>query len=393
VNGGRTMDGRTGLIMNSFAGGGAERSTVLTAAAWPIAEQAVLITCRAKGPYRSESSRALVTAEIGVWPSINRLFSFGRRLDEIVRDERISALITNGYGLNQMVLLARAVRVLRGVGVIVVERNMLSVALVDRFPSRLVRRAVTLLTRWLYRRADAIVGVSEGVSRDLETTLRLPAGSVTTIYNPVDTDRIAAAISETIPMPLERAFAGLPRPIVITTGRLVTQKAHHDLLTAFAGLPDSHRGSLVILGEGPLRRDLEQQAQLLSVADRVWMPGFVANPWWFIARSDIFALSSHWEGHPRALLEALACGVPIASTNCPSGPSEILHDLPDTRLTPVGHPTELARAIHDLLSTTNRATSSHDLTRYDPHHVAARYREVANEIATRHTRSRWWCNA
>ncbi len=356
---------------------------MLTASAWPESGDIVLITCIAEGPYSAQVAPGLETEEIGIWPKIGRILPFGFRLQSIVRKHRLSTLVTNGYGLNQMVLLARAVGLVRDVRIVVVEHNTLSVALTDRFESRVVRSVVLLLTRWLYRRADAIVGVSDGVSRDLEAALGLPAGSVTTIYNPVDTNRITAAIDEQVPKHLEAAFFRLSHPVVITTGRLVAAKAHHDLLDAFALLPESHRGSLVILGEGPLRGELEEQARHLGVADRIWMPGFIDNPWWFIARADVFALSSHWEGHPLVLLEALACGVQIVSTDCPSGPAEILEGVPSARLTPVADPAALAGSISDLLMHPRDSAGTIDMHRYAPNTVAAHYHDVVNRVTTR----------
>ena len=373
------MTVRIGVLINSYAGGGAERSSLLTAASWPRGEDVCVIACLAEGPYQSEIPQRVSTTEIGVWPSLANIAGFTRKLRTLVGVNELDAVMANGYGLNQAVLLAQLFSRLRGLSVIVVEHNTLSVALADRFPNRLMRGAVRVLTRWLYRRADAIVGVSDGVSRDLEATLSLPSGSVITIYNPVDTERITAAMTEPVPEALSRAFEALRRPIVITTGRLVTQKAHRDLLAAFALLPEPTRGSLVILGEGPLRGDLEQQAQQLGIAERVWMPGFVENPWWLMARSDVFALSSRWEGHPRVVLEALACGIPVVSTDCPSGPRESHADKPGARLAPIGDPSALAQAIDELLSSPTQAASGISLDGYNPSRVAARYAEVALE--------------
>jgi glycosyltransferase involved in cell wall biosynthesis len=374
------MTRRTGLVTNSFAGGGAERTTILIAASWSDSDEVVLITCHAVGPYRSAVPDRLATAEVGVWPTVSRLVPFGRAMRRTVSEQSLSTLVTNGYGLNQMVLLARVVGLLRDVRVVVVEHSTLSVVLNERFPSRVVRATVLVVSSWLYRRADAIVGVSEGVSRDLEATLKLPPGSVTTIYNPVDTDRIAAAINETVPGHLEAAFTELPRPMVITTGRLVAQKAHRDLLEAFNALPDAQRGSLVILGEGPLRGDLEQQARSLGLADRVWMPGFVDNPWWFIARSDIFALSSHVEGFGLVLVEAMVCGVPVVSTDCPHGPFEILDGVPNTRLTPVGDPDTLADAIGDALASARPLAGQASPTRYSPTRAVMQYESLVRGL-------------
>lgn len=323
------------------------------------------------------------------WPSPRAVALFLLRLRRTALRHHVDAVFTNGFTVGRLALLARSFGRLRGLSVIVVERNTLSVVLDNRFPNRLLRGAIRAITRWLYRRADAIVGVSDGVSRDLEATLRLPTGSVITIRNPVDAERIATAISGPIPEAMSHSFEALRRPVVITTGRLVTAKAHRDLLAAFARLPEPTRGSLVILGEGPLRGELEMQAQHLGIDNHIWMPGFVENPWWFMARSDVFALSSHWEGHPRVLLEALACGLRIASTDCPSGPREILADEPHARLAPVGDPNALAGAIDELLSSPLETTSSMMLDRYEPTHVAALYADVALEVHHRRAKGKY----
>ena len=364
------------LLVDQLGGGGAQRSATLTATALHhLGHRATVLTARG-GSYASELPADLnVQILAPSWPSPRGVVIFLVRLRRAVLRHHVDVILTNGFAVGRLALLARLFGRLRGLSVIVVERNTLSVALADRFPNRLTRRAVRSLTRWLYRRADAIIGVSDGVSRDLEATLRLQVGSVITILNPVDAERITAAISEPVPEALSHAFAALRRPIVITTGRLVTQKAHSDLLAAFALLPEPTRGSLVILGEGPLRGELEEQAQELGITEDVWMPGFVENPWWFMARADVFALSSRWEGHPRAILEALACGIPIASTDCPSGPREILADEPRARLTPVGDAQALSYAISELLED-SEANSAKNLDRYKPASVAQAYADV-----------------
>ncbi len=357
------------------------RVPILTASAWPDMNDVALVVCIAEGPLECEVPESLSVTEIGVWPKISRLLSFGLRLRAIVRERGLTTLVSNGYGLNQMVLLARTVGLMRGVQVVVAEHSTLSVDLQNHFRSGMARTAVLVLTRWLYRHADAIVGVSDGVSRDLEATLGFPHGSVTTIYNPVDADRITEAIDEPVAVHLKADFSGLTRPVVITTGRLALEKAQHDLLDAFAMLSESQRGSLVILGDGPLRQQLERQAQDLGIAERVWMPGFVDNPWWFMARSDVFVLSSHWEGFGLVLVEALVCGVPVASTDCPSGPREILEDVPNARLTPVGDSAALADAIVDLLALPRDSTARPDMKRFLPAEVAARYQDIVIEVA------------
>ena len=363
----------------SLAGGGAERSMLLVAAHWPDGPlRARLMLGVHSGPYVTDIPLDLGVDEVGSTRYL-ALPMFFLRVRRAIRRHRIVAIAA--FDRRARVLIAaRCVGLVPRRAIVVVEQNTLSSVLKDRYSSSIARRCQVLIRRWLYRRADAIVGVSDGVSRDLEATLSLPSGSVITIYNPVDTERITAAMTEPVPEALSHAFEMLRRPIVITTGRLVTQKAHRDLLAAFALLPEPTRGSLVILGEGPLRGDLEQQARQLGIAKDVWMPGFVENPWWFMARSDIFALSSHCEGFGRVLVEALACNVPVVSTDCPHGPREILEGVANTRLVPVGNSKALAVALGEVLTSTEPKVAP-NLSRYEPRSVASQYAEVVSRAS------------
>jgi glycosyltransferase involved in cell wall biosynthesis len=121
------------------------------------------------------------------------------------------------------------------------------------------------------------------------------------------------------------------------------------LIRAFARLRAVHPARLVILGEGPERRNLEQLARQLGVATEVDLPGFAANPYAFMARADVFALASRVEGLSNAIIEALACGCPVVSTDCPNGPDEVLQHGRYGRLVPVGDDAALADAISATL--------------------------------------------
>jgi len=381
-----TRIGHIAFLVDQLGDGGAPRSSLLAAGALRARGAQVTVLAAKTGSYAAELPSDLPVHLLAPkWPQSRAVATFSWKISKVAASEKIGVIVingvTNGLSGSLIVLLMRAAGLL-DVRLIVVEQTTLSVALADRFGSRAVRSAVLKLTRWLYRLADTVVGVSDGVSRDLEDALSLPSGSVMTISNPVDTKRISAAINAPVPESLESQFAGLPRPLVITVGRLVAPKAQHDLLNAFALLPESHRGSLVVLGDGPLRSQLETQAQDLEIADRIWMPGFVDNPWWFIARADVFALSSRREGHPLALLEALACGVSVAATDCPFGPAEILDEIRSARLTPVGDPIALAAAISNLLDSRIGSANSIDLRRYSPEAVAARYYGVLEKVMT-----------
>ena len=204
-----------------------------------------------------------------------------------------------------------------------------------------------ILMRQWYPRADAIVAVSDGVAADLSRLARLPRSRITTIFNPLDVNRIRRLASA--PIIDDWFFDGAP-PVLLAVGRLAPQKDFPNLLRAFARVRSRCGVRLVILGEGPERGRLESLAADLGIAAHVRMPGAVLNPFSYMARARLFVLSSAWEGLPTVLMEALACGCPIVSTDCPSGPSEILDGGAFGPLVPSGDDKALAEGILQALA-------------------------------------------
>jgi glycosyltransferase involved in cell wall biosynthesis len=137
--------------------------------------------------------------------------------------------------------------------------------------------------------------------------------------------------------------------VLIAVGRLQIQKDYPTLLRAFAQVRQKRPVRLLILGEGKERPMLEELIKTLGVEEDVSLPGFVMNPFAYMARASLFVLSSRWEGLPTVLIEAMCCGTPVVSTDCPSGPREILREGQYGQLVPVGEPTALARAIETTL--------------------------------------------
>ncbi|MGV7220911.1 MAG: glycosyltransferase [Nitrospinales bacterium] len=268
--------------------------------------------------------------------SKNRMLTTLFPLIRYLRREKPAALISHFYPVNIVVVMAKILARRDNFHLTIVEHNTLSKGMKD---SPLKQKITLLFMRWLYPKADKIVGVSDGVSRDLENCLGLEKNSVTTIYNGVIDDGFFERANE----PLEHEWfqAGKP-PVILAVGRFVSQKDFSNLLHAFALLRKKRVLKLMIVGDGELRSQLEKMVKELSMENDVLMPGFDINPLKYYKKCAVFVLSSKWEGLPGVLLEALACGCTVVATDCPSGPSEILDNGKYGYLVPVGDSQALA---------------------------------------------------
>jgi glycosyltransferase involved in cell wall biosynthesis len=215
-----------------------------------------------------------------------------------------------------------------------------------------VRRArLFRVARHLFRLADDIVGVSEGVAADAATLVPFARQKLRVIPNPVVSDDLVVKSRE----PVDHSWLGGGVPVVLAVGRLHTQKDFPTLLRAFRRVRDARPARLIILGEGELRPDLEAEIARLGLADDVALPGFVANPWAWLAKADLFCLSSVWEGLPTVVIEALAVGTPVVATDCPHGPREILEGGRFGTLVPVGDAAALGGALLAALDAPRRS--------------------------------------
>jgi glycosyltransferase involved in cell wall biosynthesis len=183
---------------------------------------------------------------------------------------------------------------------------------------RIVKR---LLQRRLYAKAAAIVAASEGVKADLVEWTAVPAERVAVIRNLCDLEHVARLAGEAPSLLVDWS-----RPTVAAVGRLQPVKAFDLLIEAFARIRRPAHCQLLILGEGPRRAELEQHVARSAVADRVHFLGFCPNPFAYVARAQVLAMSSAWEGSPNVLIEAMTCGTPIVAADCPYGPREVLQD-------------------------------------------------------------------
>ncbi|MGE4345676.1 MAG: glycosyltransferase [Geoalkalibacter sp.] len=201
--------------------------------------------------------------------------------------------------------------------------------------------------RLIYPHIDGVAAVSQGVAEDLCRITGLPRERFRVIPNPVITPRLAEEAAEALDHPwfLEKKI-----PVVVGVGRLTRQKDFPTLIRAFARVRKERPCRLLILGDGQDKGKLEALISELGLKSEVRLEGFVSNPYKFLRKADLFVLSSAWEGSPNVLTEALALGVPVVATDCPSGPREILAGGTVAPLVPVGDEKSLAAAILETLT-------------------------------------------
>jgi glycosyltransferase involved in cell wall biosynthesis len=358
------------FLRSLVGGGGAERMMVVLAGALHARGHRVdLVLGRAVGNFLDEIDPGVRVIDLGVRtilpavPALLRLPREGIRLlpaflppappralgcipalERYLRRERPDALLS---ALNHSNLAAIWARRLAGVPtrLVLSERNTLSVR--ARRSGERSLRALPAMIRRFYPWADAVTAVSEGVADDLARVTGIPRSAIATTWNPVVSPALLVAAAQPLEHPWFRP--GEP-PVVLGAGKLRPQKDFGTLIDAFARVRAARPARLVILGEGPEESRLRVRARRLGVSADVALEGFVANPFAYMARAAVFALSSAWEGLPAVLIQAMACGCPVASTDCPSGPAEILEGGKHGPLVPVGDAEALAGAILRLLA-------------------------------------------
>jgi glycosyltransferase involved in cell wall biosynthesis len=218
---------------------------------------------------------------------------------------------------------------------------------VVRAPGAGKDRLRPLLARLFYPWADEVVAVSAGVAESLSAMAGLSPASIHIIYNPLIPRDLE--VRKQAPCPHPWLVAGGP-PVILAAGRLAQQKDYPSLIHAFALLAKKRQDvRLLILGEGPEQRTLETLIDRLGLQAVVKLAGYVENVFACMARASVFVLPSAWEGFPSVLVEAMACGVPVVATDCPSGPAEILENGRLGRLVPVGDSVSMAESLEAAL--------------------------------------------
>jgi glycosyltransferase involved in cell wall biosynthesis len=358
---------RIAIFIPSLHGGGAERAMLLFAGELlKRGMQVDIVVVRAEG----RLGRLVPAAATVVNFNERRLLAAVPALARYLRRARPDALYSTMAYCNIGTLIASR---LAGSPLPVVVREAVVPLSHDgafSFHGRVTRRLIQLVYPW----AHSVIAVSSEVAEELCRISGKIRHKISVLPTPVVSEDLLRDGEQPLDHPW---FAPQAPPVVLGVGRLAPQKDFSALLRAFALLRRSRPLRLIVLGEGPERPALEALSRELGIAADVQLPGFVDNPFPYLKRTAVFALSSRWEGMPTALLQALAFGTPVVSTDCPGGSREVLQDGRFGGLVPPGDVESLAAAISGALGSPRRPDAAEYVrVRFGVPAAAARYLEL-----------------
>jgi glycosyltransferase involved in cell wall biosynthesis len=364
----RTDSNLIAFFLPSLIGGGAER--VMLNLANEMSRQGVnveFVFAKAYGPYLSQLSKEIRCVDLKSDRMVFSLLPLARYL----KSKKPHALISALDHVNIASILAKKIAN-------VTTKNIITLHSSPSFKINkknvFSRRAILhFLLKYAYPFADELVAVSKGVADSYTHIAKLNFDRFQIIYNPV----INTELIEKSKQPVDHPWFNTKEcPIVISAGRLSPEKNFSGLINAISLVRKKTPVRLVILGEGEQRGSLENLAENLDIGDSILLPGFVDNPYKFMAKADLFVLSSIREGLPTVLIEALATGTQVVSTNCKSGPEEILRGGELGRLVPTDDTDEMAKAIYESLTQDRMPVAPDALKSYSFEFAARQYIEL-----------------
>jgi glycosyltransferase involved in cell wall biosynthesis len=382
------MPGKIALFIPSLERAGAERVTLFLANGLAERGYAVdVVLVEAKGEFLADLADDVHVVDL----KAPRTLSAVPRLASYLRKQRPAVIISALDHVNAAAVIAGR---LSRAGTPVVTAVHSSRATPQQYGPGVRSEVFGACLNWCYRRAAAVICVSHGVAEDLIRESGVRRDRVRVIYNPAIPPHVRELARQPVEHPwfaehsagsLEQGARSpcskLPAPrLLLGVGRLAPQKDFATLLRALEIVRRDHDVRLIILGEGNERPRLESLAQEFGLGPHVSMPGTVKNPYAYMARADLFVLSSAWEALPTVLIEALAVGVPVVATDCVSGPREILREGRYGALTPVGDAAALAAAVSAALGAPRRELPCEALRPYSVDYAVDAYCRLIKEV-------------
>lgn len=356
------------MFLPSLDGGGAEGVFVQLANEFTRLGCAVdLVLVTARGTYLRE-----VAAEVRLVDLCCSRVTFSLpKLIGYLRSERPDVLLSGLDTSNIVAVLATALSFSKNRTVISQRAVKAPLRLARESASSLIIHLVTrILIRLTYPWSDHVIAVSTDVANELNLIPFLRKGKVSTVFNPIPLSYIETQVSRQ-----DNDCIRLS-PYILGVGRLEKQKDFATLIRAFSIIAPKTKASLVILGEGTERAALSNLVSGLGLQNRISLPGFMENPFPWFANASVFVLSSAFEGCPNALMQALACGAPVISTDCPGGSAIILEQGKWGRLVPTGEPEAMAAAILATLDSPTRPDVRQRVNDFALNRIAREYLHI-----------------
>ena len=366
------------FFLPSLGGGGAERTVIQLANSF--AEQGLKIHV---GVCDLNGDKAKLLPEVS--PKIELInFNCGRVMNSItplkikMKAEKYDCLVATQTHTN---IVAGIAKKLAGVNTRLIFREVSTPSKNIKLQG-IAKFILKTLVNWTYPMAQQVICVSKGVEADFREYYRYKSNNLSTIYNPVLDD----AYFEKLKASVTHKFFNETNKVILAVGRLTEAKNFGFLIRSFKALYDQHADTrLIILGEGELRTEFEALITELGLNDVVDLPGFDTNPYAYFKYASLFVLSSNWEGLPGVLIQALASKIKVVSTNCPSGPKEILADAKFGLLVEcndrAGMTAAMQQAIFDKYVTYDDTELTAHCLQFHKHTVQQRYLELMEPSA------------
>lgn len=364
---------RISIFLPSLRGGGAER--IMINLARGFSEQGIdvdLVVAKLEGAYMALVPKGVNVVNLNVKRVLFTLIPLSRYI--MTRNPK--AIISTMDHCNLISIFAK--RISR-------KRNLKLLLTVHSTPSQVIKNSKNFKTSFLipfllkkeYRKQRKVIAVSKGVADDMCSTYKIPKENVHVIYNPVIDSDIFYKANENLN---HEWFSNRNIPVILGVGRLASPKDFSTLIKAFALVRKERKARLIILGEGPMRENLNMLIGDLNLEEDVQLLGFCDNPYYYFSRAAVYVLSSYREGLPTALIEALALGCNVVATNCKSGPSEILEEGKLGKLIPIGKESIMAKAIMKAL---DQEKNSMNDTVFEKYSIEAATKKYLSEIEVR----------
>lgn len=310
-----------------------------------------LVLGKAEGDFIKEVNKDIPIISLDASHSLSLLFKLVKYFKNQKPDIFVSAFSRINIVCLSAKILSRA-----KVKIIITEHSVFSMlsVIAKSFWRRLFARFfMPAIGSLIYPKADSIICVSKGIANDL---LKIVGCKEKTkvIYNPVIDGKIYDLAEKTVS---HIWFSDPKIPVIIAVGRLVECKNYPGLFKSFDLVIKSHLAKLVILGAGPEVKKLTALVEKMNLSQHITFLGFQENPFKYMKKASVFVLSSLQEGFGNVIIEAMACGTPVVSTNCPGGPGEIIENMKNGILVPVGDEKSMAAAILSILNDKSLAKS------------------------------------